>query len=137
MSYFIIDNKTDIDLDKIIIGKSININDELSRIFIYYLDDNIPKEICFKLPPVRVIFNFKNLKYNQIKLPIYPIWDETINFLKLIKKIEKYVKIKLNLKEFNFISCLDKNNNIKTLGQWIITQQQKYKNKIENMKLKR
>ena len=47
MSYFIIDNKTEIDFNKIIISKPININEETSRLYLYYLDD-IPKEIFIK-----------------------------------------------------------------------------------------
>ena len=108
MSYFIIDEKTDFDLEKIIISKPIIINDELSKIYLYYLDD-IPKEIYIKTPPIRLIYNYKNLKYNQIKLPIFPIWEETTKFIKLIKKIEKHIRISVSCENSIFTNSIEKN----------------------------
>jgi hypothetical protein len=115
MSYFIIDINTDFDLDKIIIGKPVMINDELTKIFIYYLDNNIPKEIIIKTPPFRLIYTYKNLKYNQIKLPIYPIWENTNKFIKLIKKIEKYIRVNIKCEKSIYTNSIEKNDSITTL----------------------
>ena len=115
MSYFIIDINTDFDLDKIIIGKPVIINDELTKIFIYYLDDNIPKEIIIKTPPLRLIYTYKNLKFNQIRLPLYPIWENTNKFIKLIKKIEKYIRVNIKCENSIYVNSIEKNERITTL----------------------
>jgi len=114
MNYFTIDNNTDFDFNKIILGKPITINSELTKIYIYYLDDK-PKEIFIKIPNIRLINSYKNLKYNQIKLPIYPLWENTIKFIKLIKKIEKYIRLNINLENSIFVNSIEKYNNISTL----------------------
>lgn len=115
MSYFIIDINTEFDLNKIIFGTPITVNDELTKIYMYYLDENIPKEIILKTPPLRLIYSYKNLKYNQIKLPIYPIWDNTTKFIKLVKKIEKYVRLNIKSENCIFVNSIEKNENISTL----------------------
>ena len=114
MSYYLIDIDTEIDFTKIIIGEPVYINDELQKIYIYYLDDK-PKEILIKIPPVRLIYNYKNLKYNQIKLPIYPNWDKTIKFIKLLKKIEKFIKSNIKSDHGEFINSVEKNQNISSI----------------------
>jgi len=114
MNYFTIDNNTDLDFNKIILGKPIIINSELTKIYIYYLDDK-PKEIFIKIPNIRLINTYKNLKFNQIKLPIYPLWENTIKFIKLIKKIEKYIRLNINLNNSIFVNSIEKYNNISTL----------------------
>jgi hypothetical protein len=115
MSYFIIDINTDFDINKIIIGTPITLNDELVKVYIYYLDENIPKEIILKIPPLRLIYSYKNLKFNQIKLPIYPIWDNTTKFIKLVKKIEKYVRINVNCDKGIFVNSIEKSDKLTTL----------------------
>lgn len=114
MSYYLIDIDTKLDFNKIIIGDIININENLQKIYIYYLDE-IPKEIIVKIPPLRLMYNYKNLKYNQIKLPIYPNWNRTKKFIKFIKKIEKFIKLNINYSDYNFINSIDKNENISSI----------------------
>lgn len=114
MSYYLIDINTEVDFTKIIIGDPVYINDELQKIYIYYLDDK-PKEILIKIPPIRLIYNYKNLKYNQIKLPIYPNWDRTIKFIKLLKKIEKFIKSNIKCDHGEFINSIEKNQNISSI----------------------
>lgn len=114
MSHFIIDIYTELDFNKIIIGKPVIINEEMSKIYLYYMDQ-VPKEIFIKIPSVRLIYGFKNLKYNQIKLPLYPKWEGTTKFIKLIKKIEKHIRLSINLENSIFVNSFDKNDNLSTL----------------------
>ena len=129
MSYFIIDINTDFDINKIIIGTPVTLNDELVKVYIYYLDEDIPKEIILKIPPLRLIYSYKNLKFNQIKLPIYPIWDNTTKFIKLVKKIEKYVRINVNCDKGIFVNSIEKSDKLTTL-KMNITQNVKISSSI-------
>lgn len=115
MSYFIIDNNTEFDINKIIIGTQVTVNDELTKSYIYYLDNDIPKEIILKIPPLRLIYTYKNLKFNQIKLPIYPIWEGTTKFIKLFKKIEKYVRVNILCEKGVFVNSIEKIDNLTTI----------------------
>jgi hypothetical protein len=113
MSYYFINKEKDINLNNIIIGEEVMINENIKKIYIYYLDDS-PKELMFNLPRTRLIYNFKNQKFDQVKIPIYPIWDKTNNFIKFFKKFEKFIKTKINLsKDFSY--CLEKKDKIYTL----------------------
>ncbi len=112
MSYILFDYEDKINFDNLIIGESIIYNNNL-KYYLYYLDEK-PKEIYIKLPSCRLIYSYKNNKYNQIKLPIYPLWNINKLFIKNIKSLEKYIKKKLDINKI-FISCLDKKDNITTL----------------------
>ena len=74
MSYYILNINEDIDFNNIIIGKEVKISDNISKIYLYWYDTK-PKDIYIKTPSLRIIHNFKHLKFNQIKMPIYPLWD--------------------------------------------------------------
>lgn len=115
MSYFIIDINTEFDINKIILGTQVTVNDELTKVYIYYLDNDVPKEIFLKIPPLRLIYTYKHLKFNQIKLPIYPIWDGTSKFIKLLKKIEKHVRVSINCDKSVFVNSIEKTDNLTTL----------------------
>jgi hypothetical protein len=114
MNYYLIDIDTEIDFNKIIIGDVVYVNDELQKVYIYYLDDK-PKEILIKIPPIRLIYSYKNLKYNQIRLPIYPNWEKTIKFIKFIKKLEKFIKSNIKCNDIEFINSIEKNQNISSI----------------------
>ena len=133
MSYYLIDIDTKLDFSKIIIGNTININEELQKIYIYYLDET-PKEIFIKIPPIRLIYNYKNLKYNQIKLPIYPNWDKTIKFIKLVKKIEKFIRLNINCENSIFVNSIDKIDNLSSI-KLNISPQLKINSTINNISL--
>jgi hypothetical protein len=115
MSYFIIDSNTEFDTSKIILGTPVTVNEDLTKVYIYYLDEDIPKEIILKIPPLRLIYSYKNLKFNQIKLPIYPIWDGTTKFIKLLKKIEKHVRVNINCDKGIFVNSIEKSENLTTV----------------------
>ncbi len=117
MSYFLYDLNTKFNFDKLIIGKQIKINDELSKYYIYYLDDK-PKSLLVKVPPTRIIYNYKNNKYEQIKLPLYPLWEKNIIFINFIKELEKKIKSYLSLNK-EFSKSIDKKDNINTLKFYI------------------
>jgi hypothetical protein len=114
MSYYLIDIDTELDFSKLIIGNTLHINDDLQKVYIYYMDET-PKEIYIKIPPLRLIYNYKNLKFNQIKLPIYPNWDKTKKFVKLIKKLEKFIRLNVNCENAIFVNSIEKNNNISSI----------------------
>jgi len=112
MSYKLFNSEDTINFENIIIGTPVTINN-VSKYYLYYLDEK-PKEIYIKTPSIRLIYSYKNNKYNQIKLPIYPIWNKNKNFIKMIKTIEKFIKKEININKI-FISCLEKKENITTL----------------------
>jgi hypothetical protein len=130
MSYYLIDLEKDFDFNKIIIGKKIQINDTTNRYYIYYLDDK-PKDIYVKIPVVRLLFNYQSMKYNQIKLPIFPIWEKTSLFLNFIKKLEKYLR--KNIKSDSVLySSIENNDEIKQL-KINIPKNLKIKSNINNI----
>ena len=112
MSYILFDSDDKLDFDNLIIGNSIIYNNN-NKYYLYYLNEK-PKEIYIKLPSIRLIYNYKNNKYNQIKLPVYPLWEKIKLFIKMIKTIEKNIKKVININKI-FISCLEKKENITTL----------------------
>jgi hypothetical protein len=91
MSFFLYDFNAEFNFDKLLLGKKINFNNNLFRYYLYYLD-GIPKELYIKLPSIRIIYSYKNNKYNQIKLPIYPVYDQTSKFIQFIKQLKKKIK---------------------------------------------
>lgn len=112
MSYNLFDFENDIKLENLIIGKQLNFENN-NKYYIYYLDSK-PKDIYIKLPPTRLIYNYKNNKFNQIKLPIYPLWEKNKQFISKIKSIEKYIQNKFKTDNV-FVSCLDKKEKITSL----------------------
>ena len=116
-NYIILDYNKEYDNDKFIIGKEVKSmfdNTHIgSKYYLYYMDE-MPKDIYIKLPLIRLIYNYKNIKFNQIKLPIYPSWDKTIKFLSFIKKLELFIKRSITTKS-KFTSIIDKSEDIKTL----------------------
>lgn len=89
MEYYL-DIEKELNYDNIIIGADIKIKDNLSYNYIYYYDEK-PKDIIIQLPSIRVINNYENNKFNQIKLPLYPHWDKMSKFIIFIKKLERYL----------------------------------------------
>jgi len=112
MSYILFNSENTINLENIIIGDAVNLNNN-SKYYLYYLDSK-PKEIYMQLPSIRLIYNYKNSKFNQIKFPIYPIWEKNKNFIKTIKSIEKLIKREIKIDKI-FVSCLEKKDNITSL----------------------
>ena len=89
MSYYLLDfnNNIEFDYDKILIGKKISNDEETAKYYMYYVIDS-PKELYIKLPKIRYIYNLGNYKYNQLNIPLYPLWDKLSKFLKFIKELE-------------------------------------------------
>jgi hypothetical protein len=89
MSYHLIDfnNNIEFDYDNILIGKKISNDEDTSKYYMYYVIDS-PKELYIKLPKIRYIYNLVNYKYNQLNIPLYPLWDKLSKFLKFIKELE-------------------------------------------------
>jgi hypothetical protein len=89
MSYHLIDfnDNIEFDYDNILIGKKISNDEDTSKYYMYYVIDS-PKELYIKLPKIRYIYNLVNYKYNQLNIPLYPLWDKLSKFLKFIKELE-------------------------------------------------
>ena len=113
-NYIILDYNDPYDLTNFIIGKEVktlyNETHISSKYFMYYID-GIQKDIYIKLPIINLIYNYKNIKFNQIKLPIYPSWEKTNVFLLFIKKLESLIK-KTIVTNSKFISIIDKSEDI-------------------------
>ncbi len=117
MSYYLLDftNKIqDYNFDNIIIGRKIKIDQETSKYYIYYQNDqtDTPKEIYLRLPKLRLIYGLANHKYNQINIPIYPNWDLTNNFVDFIQTLESSIEECFNGKKIQkeFVSLITKRN---------------------------
>jgi len=113
MTHYIYNYETEFDFTKLIIGNQIKIDTNTFRYYIYYLDDT-PKDLFIKLPSIRLIYNYKNNKYTQIKLPIYPVYDKTEALILFFKKLEKIIKERLKLNKL-FVKTIDKKDKIKLL----------------------
>lgn len=89
MSYHLLDfnNNIEFDYDKILIGKKISNDEETAKYYMYYIIDS-PRELYIKLPKIRYIYNLGNYKYNQLNIPLYPLWDKLSTFIKFIKELE-------------------------------------------------
>jgi len=113
MTYYLIDinNIDKFNFDNLIIGKEIEINENKSKYYIYYNPTNeSPKEIYIKIPSVRLIYALADHKYNQLNIPLYPMYDNLNKIIKFIKKLEENINIKLNKKnqEIQFNSIISK-----------------------------
>jgi hypothetical protein len=113
MSYHILDYENEVNFDNIIIGPNIRFDNNSSRNYIYYID-NSPKEILLKMPFTRLIYNFQNLKFNQTKLPLYPMYDKLKKFLSFIKTLEKYIQSQIETDSI-FCNSIEKYNSLKTI----------------------
>lgn len=115
MSYYLIDfNKLiDFNFDNLIIGRKIE-NGDSSKYYIYYMENDIPKEIYIRLPTVRLIYGLGNRKYDMVNIPLYPNYDKVNKFVEFIKTFESninelYIKKKIN-KEYS--SLINKKNGL-------------------------
>jgi hypothetical protein len=130
MSYYVLNINDEIDFNNIILGKEVKISDNISKIYLYWLD-NKPKDLYIKMPPSRLIYNFKNLKFNQIKIPIYPLYSLNENLINFFKKLEKMIQQKIKINK-PYSSVLEKKDKITTLKVNIPTDV-KIKSKVPNM----
>jgi len=113
MSYYILNINDEIDFNNIILGKEVKISDNISKIYLYWMDTK-PKDIYIKMPAVRLIYNFKSLKFNQIKIPIYPLYNLNENLISFFKKLEKIIQQKIKINR-PYSSVLEKKDKITTL----------------------
>ena len=60
------------------------------------------------------MYNFQNLKFNQTKLPLYPIYDKTKKFFNFIKTLENYVQANIDTESI-FCKSIEKYNTLKTI----------------------
>jgi len=93
MSYYLFTNENikDFNTENIIIANKIS-GDNIYRYYLYYNHENESKEIYIKLSKLRMIFNnFINQKYSQINIPIYPLYNKTIEDINFIKILEQFV----------------------------------------------
>lgn len=127
MSYYLINLEIESDienfnLDNIIIDNKIEIDSDNYKYLLYYLDNDIPKEIYIKLPKIRLVNDWINLKYNQLKIRITPKYEKTDRIIKMITSLEDKIKIHKffnKKKKLEFVSLLVKETayHIKTFFQ--------------------
>lgn len=115
MNYYVHNLNNEFDFNKLIIGKKINIDENISRYYLYYLDkDKRPKDFYIKLPSIRLIYSYKNNKYNQIKLPLFPVYDETKKLTGFLKKLRSHIEESMkSTKKIN--NPIEKKDNLKLL----------------------
>ena len=123
MSYYLIDLEKDIefDFDKLIIDTKIDLENNGSKYLLFYLDKNEPKEIFVKLPKLRLTYDWKNFKYNQLKIRVTPKYEKTNKmidfFIDLEEKIKSHKYFNKKSFEFNSLIVKEKCNYIKTFFQ--------------------
>jgi hypothetical protein len=113
MNYFLYTFDSEFDFNKLMIGIKINKSNGFSKYNLYYLD-KVPKDLFILVPPVRLIYSYKNNKFNQIKLPIYPIYDQTKQFIMFFKNLKKFIKEKINLNK-KYINIIEKKEDLNLL----------------------
>ena len=92
MSYHLIDltkEDTNFSFENVVIGRKIPSDTSSSKYYMYYNHNNIINEMYIRLPKLRLIYPMGNNKYQQIKVPIYPNWEVTNNFIEFIQNLEK------------------------------------------------
>jgi hypothetical protein len=114
MSYYLIDfiKEPDFNFDNLIIGKKINSDQNYSKYYIYYDQNNTASEIYIKLPKIRSIYNLSNYKFNSLNVPIYPDYDLTKKFIKFIKELEDNINECYKKKNREFVSLITKKNSL-------------------------
>ena len=113
-------NIQDINFENIIIGRRIATDNDSSKYYIYYQDIRLesslesPKEIYLRLPRLRLIYPLSNQKYSQVKIPIYPNWDVTNNFIEKIREFENNIFDCFQQKKINkdLSSLISKKNSL-------------------------
>lgn len=113
MSYYLYDFEEEFDYDKLIIGDKIKLENNSYRYYIYYLDKT-PKDFYIKLPSVKLMYSYKNNKFNQIKIPLYPMYDKTKKFISFFKKLKKIIK-QFNETDKKYSESIEKKDNLKLL----------------------
>ena len=120
MSYYLIDfsKEHDFNFDNLIIGKKINSEQNYSKYYIYYDQNNTASEIYIKLPKLRSIYNLSNYKFNSLNIPIYPEFELTNNLIKFIKDLENNINECFKKKK-EFISLITKKNSLQFIKMGI------------------
>ena len=118
MSYYLINNFTNFDFSSILIGRKIKSDENNCKYYLYYQNDpnDIPKDIYIRVPETRLIYGLANHKYNQVNIPIYPIWSKTSEFIKFMKSLEQHIIEQIDISKekdnFEFSSLIKKKSNI-------------------------
>ncbi len=115
MTRFLIDfdNKiNEFNKDKIIIDDKIKISDNNYKYLLYCDNNNSANEIFIKTPKIKVLYDFSNTKYSQLKLRITPKYEKTDNLINYIENFEDYIQTHKNFKKREeFTSLLEKEKN--------------------------
>jgi hypothetical protein len=144
MNYYLIDfnEDTNYTFDNVIIGKKITINnnDNISKYYIYYFENNInisPQIIYIKIPKIRLIYKIGQSKYNQEKILLYPIYDKLQLFINFIKNFEEDISlcIKKKFPDLELSSILSKNISNNYLLKININNNIKITSEINNIKI--
>lgn len=121
MSYYLLDftsKKNDFNFENnLVIGRKIKLDQDSSKYYIYYQSESsdTPKEIYWRLPNLRLIYNLANHKFNQVNIPIYPNWDMTDYFVDFVQTFEGNIQECFQNKNIKkeFVSLISKKNLLK------------------------
>ena len=115
MTYYLLDftkKEQKFDFNNLIFGKKINSDQNYSKYYMYYNDNDNASEIYIKLPKIRTIYYLGNNKFNSINLPIYPEYDITNKFITFIKNLENNIDDNFKKKNKEFISLITKKKSL-------------------------
>ena len=133
MSYYLYNFEEDFDYDKLIIGDKIKLENNSYRYYIYYLDKT-PKDFYVKFPSIKLMYSYKNNKFNQVKIPMYPIYDKTEKFMIFFKKLKKKIKEFISTTK-KYSDSIEKKENLKLL-KINLANDFKFINKNEKLDIK-
>ena len=123
MSYYLVDLDKEINFnfENLIIDSKIELENYGRKYLLFYLDKNEPKEVFIKLPKLRLTYDWKNFKYNQLKIRVTPKYEKTTNMINFFNDLEDKIKSHkyFNKKSLEFISLIikEKCTYIKTFFQ--------------------
>ena len=115
MSYYLVDftkKEQKFDFKNLIIGKKINSDQNYSKYYIYYNDNDTASELYIKLPKIRTIYSLANYKFNSINLPIYPEFEITNNFITFIRNLEDYISDYFKKKKKELVNLITKKKSL-------------------------
>ena len=78
MNYYLVDfdkESDDFNMENLIIDSKIELDTNNFKYLLYYHKDTA-RDIYLKLPKIKLIYDWSNLKYNQLKIRITPKYEK-------------------------------------------------------------
>ena len=90
--------------DYLVIDSKIEFGQNVYKYGLYYINEDA-EDIYIKSPKIRILYDWNNMKYNQLKIRITPRYDKTNEFIKFIKAFEKNLSKNKIFKNQNIELC--------------------------------